>query len=145
MRCYAYEPVPENFAALVKNIGANQAEVLPFNQAVTADGRDLTIYHGTHSGEHGAFIHKPKNGSVDVTSTTLQEIFKENGIKRCRLLKLDCEGAEHEIVANLGGLHKRIDHVRGEIHLNKALREMGYTVEGTRDAFGPKSTGRYAR
>ena len=140
VRCYAYEPVPENFASLVKNVGANQAEVIPFNEAVTADGRDLTIYEGTHSGEHGAFIDSPVRGSYEATSTTLQAIFKDNNIKRCRLLKLDCEGAEHEIVANLGALHKRIDNVRGEIHLNKPLRDMGYSVEGTRDAFGPKSS-----
>jgi FkbM family methyltransferase len=139
VRVYAYEPVPANFTSLAMNVGANQAEVIPHNLAVSSDGRDMTIYMGNHSGEGGAFVDLTaqqhlNRGSVEVKSTTLEQIFEVNNIETCRLLKLDCEGAEHEIVAGLDGLVEKIEHVRGEIHLNQPLRDMGFTTEETRDA-----------
>jgi FkbM family methyltransferase len=139
VRVYAYEPVPANFTSLAMNVGANQAEVIPHNLAVSSDGRDMTIHMGQHSGEGGAFVdltakQHVNRGSVEVKSTTLQKIFEVNNIGQCKLLKLDCEGAEHEIVQNLDGLTERIEHVRGEIHLNQPLRDMGFTVKGTRNA-----------
>ena len=48
-----------------------------------------------------------------------------------KLLKLDCEGAEHEMLADCGGWRDRVDHWRGEIHLIPVLSALGYTVEGT--------------
>ena len=131
VRCYAYEPAPENFASLVMNVGANQAQVIPRQLAVSADGRPLEYRYGRHSGEGGAFIDKDSR-SVLVASTTVGEIMETNRIERCRLLKLDCEGAEHEIMADSDDWLERVDHIRGELHLNKRLRGMGHTLEKTR-------------
>ncbi len=38
------------------------------------------------------------DGAIDVLCTTIEEIFQENAVDRCDLLKLDCEGAEYEIL-----------------------------------------------
>lgn len=143
VRVYAYEPEPANFASLVMNIGANQAEVIPRNLAVTADGRSLSFHYGAHSGEGGVWAdldarqHKGR-ANLDVDSTTVEAILRTNEITRARLLKLDCEGAEHEILAGSKGWKSQIGYLRGEIHLNARLRDAGYTVDKTLAAFPAK-------
>ena len=48
------------------------------------------------------YDHKMKNSnSIQVDSITLQKIFDLNNIKKCNLLKLDCEGSEYEIIDSL--------------------------------------------
>ena len=48
-----------------------------------------------------------------------------------KLLKLDCEGVEHEVLADCGEWRDRVEHWRGEIHMIPVLSALGYTVEGT--------------
>ncbi|MGH2686024.1 MAG: FkbM family methyltransferase, partial [Actinomycetota bacterium] len=61
-------------------------------------------------------------------STTLDGLLDDFGIDRLKLLKIDCEGSEYEVLfssRNVG----RIDHVRGEFHENPYLREKGYSMD----------------
>ncbi len=45
-------------------------------------------------------------------------IFSENKIERCHFLKIDCEGAEHEIIATTShAVFQRIDRIVLEYHL----------------------------
>jgi hypothetical protein len=66
--------------------------------------------------------------TFEVPSTTLDRVFEENGIVRCRLLKIDCEGSEHEVLSTCTVLG-RVDYLRGEFHINEYLREKGYSTE----------------
>ncbi len=59
---------------------------------------------------------------------TLDEIFDDNKIVRCKLLKIDCEGAEYEILPNARAL-SRVDYLSGEFHMNGPLRERGCSVD----------------
>ena len=49
-------------------------------------------------------------------------------ITRCKILKIDVEGMEHETLLNTSVLPK-VDYVVGEFHINKRLQEAGYSVE----------------
>ena len=136
VRVYSYEPEPKNFASLAMNVGANQAHVIPRNLAVTADGRDLDFKYGAHSGEGGAFHvqtakQRRRRGSIPVPSTTIPEIMRENELDEVKLLKLDCEGAEHEILRDSADWLPRVAFVRAELHLNDPLKAMGFTNEET--------------
>jgi FkbM family methyltransferase len=132
VRVLAFEPVPDLFRLLVANLERNGAtNVLPANLAVTADGRDLEmVLHGSNTGGATAQL------GLDVTdhrryrvpSTTLDRIFEDNGIDRCRLLKIDCEGSEYEVLLSSRQLG-RVEHLRGEFHENRHLREQGYSME----------------
>ena len=129
---HAYEPVPENFAKLKRNLTRNKiATVFPHKLAVSADARYLEMVRGGHSAEASAWFTPNSQERFRARSTTLRQIFEHNDLDRVKLLKLDCEGAEHEILANIGELIDRIDYVRGEIHMIAPLRARGYTVEGT--------------
>lgn len=110
----AFEPMPENYAALLENLERNNiTNVIPVNRAVTKDGRQVSIStEANHSG--GANIYKADGATVE--SVTLDDIFAAYNINRLSLLKIDCEGAEFEILGSANGLLKRIDALRGEFH-----------------------------
>lgn len=122
---YAFEPVPENFARLQRNIKANSLDnVIAINKAVTGDGRRVTIYGDLDVNAGGSSIFSSAAGgkAFNAESVTLKQILQEYAIERVRLLKLDCEGAEYEIVLAEPELLKRVDIIRGELHSNNALR-----------------------
>ena len=61
-------------------------------------------------------------------SITLDEIFDRYAIARCKLLKIDCEGAEHEILTNTSVLDG-VEWLSGEFHSGELLESRGCTVE----------------
>jgi FkbM family methyltransferase len=134
LRIYAYEPIPENFKRLLHNLEVNGVRnVKAYPWAVTADGRSFPILHGTHSAEGSGFFNPAvAYAAFPVKSTSIPAILGRHHIKRVKLLKLDCEGAEHEILADSEGWMSRIDYVRGEIHMIPTLVTEGYTIEGTK-------------
>jgi len=133
---HSYEPVAENFARLKRNLRRNKVTTVhPHKLAVTCDGRYLTMVPGSHSAEGSAWWTSsyPPQAEFRVRSTTLQRILYDNGIGQVKLLKLDCEGAEHEILraAVDDDILDRFDYVRGEIHMLPPLAAEGWTVAET--------------
>ncbi|MBI4345970.1 MAG: FkbM family methyltransferase [Elusimicrobia bacterium] len=56
----------------------------------------------------------------EVDVLTLEDVFKEHRIERCQLLKLDCEGAEYEILLRAGrAVLERVDRIVMEVHLDR--------------------------
>ena len=54
----------------------------------------------------------------------LSDIFKENDIDNCDLLKLDCEGAEYDILYNTPEeILNKIDQMAIEVHQGKNEKE----------------------
>ncbi|MDH7512868.1 MAG: FkbM family methyltransferase [Clostridiales bacterium] len=132
---YAFEPVSINFRNLIRGIEANGIRnVRAFQLAVTADGRKLEMLY-SHSFTGGSTTLEIQKENIStahlvekVASKTLDQIFNEFGIDRCKLLKIDCEGSEYEILYSAKCLD-RISNIRGEFHMNKTLAAKGYSIE----------------
>ncbi|MBI4976113.1 MAG: FkbM family methyltransferase [Spirochaetes bacterium] len=126
---YAYEPVPDNYRHLTMNIAANGVtNIKPFNRAVTADGRDITI-NVSFDNSGGATAWAPKADDIkydQIPSTTVDTILTENRISKCKLLKIDCEGGEYEALLHARKL-SRVEYLSGEFHTNSFLTSKGYT------------------
>jgi FkbM family methyltransferase len=127
----AFEPDPVNFSNLLANIAANGVDnVIPHRLAVTRDGGPFTLDRppdnsaaaGGYYAAHGGYARSTAD------SITLDQIFERYAIGRCKLLKIDCEGAEHEILASTSVLD-RVEWLSGEFHINEMLKDRGYTVE----------------
>lgn len=133
---YALEPMPTTFLLLKRNLGRNHvANVIPLHLAVSGDGRPLHIqmWPDNTGGATGFLDHRsPHATAVDADAVTLDELFGLLDIDRCQLLKVDCEGAEHEILAATGVLD-RVDEVRAEFHINDHLESCGYSIESLAD------------
>lgn len=99
-KVYSYEPSQENFHFLTENIKLNRLQnIKPYQLAVSGRRGKTRLYiDKKHSTDHSTAIATPGMFSEEVDSVTLQDVLDNNEIESCDLLKMDCEGAEYEIL-----------------------------------------------
>ena len=133
LQIYAYEPSPDNYRHFLDNLDTNHiSNVQLFNQAVTADARKLKMiaYYECNSGGATGQLREmelPHRVNFEAQSTTLDAIFSERRLASCKLLKIDIEGSEHEVLMNARCLSK-VEFLAGEFHENDYLLEKGYSI-----------------
>jgi FkbM family methyltransferase len=112
-KVWAYEPNSENFRRLVENVQKNGLGNLIgcYNFAVTGDGRIVKISTNPQNSGGGHIY----GDGEEVPSLTLADILEDVG-GHIDLLKIDCEGAEYEILEGAGELLGKIGAIRGEFH-----------------------------
>ena len=99
-KIYCFEPVLDNYRIFLDNVKLNNLEnVFSFNTAVSKQDGNIPLYLNDDASGHSVFL--KSSNSIQVESITLQKIFDLNNIKKCNLLKLDCEGSEYEIINSL--------------------------------------------
>lgn len=127
-KIYAFEPASNSFELLKKNIEMNKlSNVITENYAVLKNSGTATLFVDKNfaigNTMFGAGSHSEKE---IVTAISMLNIFDKYQIKRVDLLKLDCEGAEFEIILNLTKNElEKIVKISAEIHHNIG----NYTVE----------------
>lgn len=154
---YSYEPMSDNFRLLDENIKLNKLEnrVFAFNLGIAAKREKRKLYLGKspfHSflpAASSPFNVLYSDGErtneqsfLEINCISLKDIFDENKISECDILKIDCEGAEYEILYNLSDSYfKRIKEIRMEYHnhlnqyknngeyLKSFLTDRGFSVE----------------
>jgi FkbM family methyltransferase len=114
---YSFEPIEDNFNLLKTNLEINNIKnVFPFNLAVTKNLDEVNLFLSDDESAHSIISKESK--SIMVKSISLQKIFDENKIDTCKLLKLDCEGAEYEIIKSLPSEYlDKIQNMAIEYHL----------------------------
>lgn len=114
---YSFEPSPYNFAQLEKNVALNQANnIRIFPNAVASTDRKITLFlDNMNPASNNIYM---KGGSeVEVDAISLPTLFRRQGIRACDFFKIDCEGAEYEILMTLDpGLLSRIGKIACELH-----------------------------
>jgi FkbM family methyltransferase len=140
---YAFEPFPESFALLEENVRLNRLGNVKLSpQAVGARPQErLTLYASGEAVQHRTTGSAAPTAipTFEVTSTSLDRIFEEHNLTVCDYLKIDCEGAEYDILFNAGeSTLARIRHLCLEYHdgvtahthadLARFLREKGFHV-----------------
>ncbi len=105
-RVLTVEPVAENFRLLCDNLRRNRLDhVQPIQAAVLGIRADeITVYcSAAGSGHHSVIPELAGNlqGSQRVPGLTLEMLFDRFQLERCDFLKMDCEGAEFEILHSL--------------------------------------------
>lgn len=142
---YAVEPEESTYRQLIRNIELNRlANVTPLKLAVGDTEGSITLHADTNRLFSSIFAsvngHVVKGEDQEVQVTTLEKLMNAHGIERCDYLKLDCEGAEHRIVASLSEpAAGRIDQITMELHkvpgftgeaLTRRLDDLGYARVG---------------
>jgi FkbM family methyltransferase len=118
----AYEPFPENFACLEKNV-APRENVEPVREAVAGETGVLKLFrprNESNSGSYSSFAYDEQALSEEydeVPAVTLDTLFDRHAIDRCDLLKMDVEGSEYEILYSASDATlARIERIHGEYH-----------------------------
>jgi len=116
-RIFCFEPDPENFKLLERNLNLNQIpNVLIFNMAVSRTSSKINLYKNDDESGHSIVL--PSSNSIEVESITLDDFLHKFQITHCSLLKLDCEGAEYEIIESLSKVNFQIfQNIILEYHL----------------------------
>ena len=131
-RIYAYEPASGYYSVLVDNITLNgmAARIRPCNAAVASDNNGRRLNLIGRSFFFPSLIAESDCTAApaeQVASTTLTEIIKTNRLQRIDLLKIDCEGAEYEVLYSTPPESlQRIGRLRMEYHnLDASSRHVG--------------------
>jgi FkbM family methyltransferase len=139
-KVYAYEPTPGSYALLIQNTQLNQINnIHSYPNGVWSSDGEISI--DTEVGEPVQFISRAvvegetlPSGKVTVRCFSMASLFASNAIARCDLMKLDCEGAEYEILFKTPDeLLSRIDRIVMEYHDNSTQfthRDMAAFLEG---------------
>ncbi len=102
-KIFAFEPYDKSFEVLMKNLNINKIKnVIPQNLGVSKDTGTSTLYLKKNF-SIGNSIYKNSNLDlkINIKTISVQDIIKNNDIQKIDILKLDCEGAEYEILLNL--------------------------------------------
>jgi FkbM family methyltransferase len=141
-RIFAYEPIPLNFKQLKSNLDSNKsfAVMRCYQKAVSNHLGNISLSYEREDGftVMASMLNATQGNTIQVQSTTLPEIFEENKIAKCDLLKLDCEGGEYPILFDCPQRYlSRISQIVMEVHgsyepnyniesLERYLRERGF-------------------
>lgn len=129
LKIYAFEPVKQNYENLLKNIEINNIKegiITVENVAITEDRRNIDIITPLDNTGGSSFVIERNlnainsNINLNVKSITFDDIFEKYNIDKCKLLKIDCEGAEYEILYSASENNlKKCENMRSEFHGNE--------------------------
>lgn len=122
-KIFAYEPHKENYDLAVKNIQKNGISAININNLAVWSEAGKTIClsdgEGAQTGEHAVKIDGEKNSgkSLQVSTISIRDIFINNRIVFCDLLKMDIEGAEYAaLFAAPDEIFEKISYICLEYH-----------------------------
>lgn len=107
-KVYAFEPDPDNFALLAKNVGINgYKNVILVQKAVSNKNGKIKLFLSEDNTE-GHIIYDLNDGrkSIEIESVRLNDYFK-NYDGTIDFIKMDIEGAEGEAVCGMSDLLKK--------------------------------------
>jgi len=134
-KLFSFEPVPVNYAQLKRNRDLNSTRKIKcFPQAVAGHTGVINLtFDPSDSFTTSATMfasEKEAGKSLAVPCVTLQQLMDENGIGKCDLLKMDCEGAEYDILYNCSADYlQRIDQIAMEVHCGQKENQNIETME----------------
>ncbi len=112
-KVHAFEPSPENFSTLKKNIAANLIENVILNPKAVSDqsGRARLFLSESNSGDHRIQSADETRESVEIETVKLDEYFQRLS-DRVDWIKIDTQGADCAIIKGAEGLLKKNPHLK---------------------------------
>lgn len=95
---YSFEPHPENFRLLKKNVSLNGLKNVRLSRTGVSGGGGECALFTDEENTGGHSIYGKGGRQLRIRCTTLSDILSSNSIDSCDFLKMDCEGAEYGIL-----------------------------------------------
>ncbi|MBX4196766.1 FkbM family methyltransferase [Candidatus Pacearchaeota archaeon] len=127
----AFEPAPSNFKLLQENIALNNLKnITAYNEAVSSKKGVLTMFFSDNPLCHSIYESPSARNKQHVNATSLADIMKRNAWASLDFLKMDCEGAEYDILFSCSpAILKKIRMIGLEYH-NLDSRKNIRTLKG---------------
>ena len=135
-KVYAFEPVKDNFTQLKENIALNKNKnIIPLNLAVSSKNEKKTIFlSDDNTGGHSLYKELVNSSKkIIVEAISLNYFFNKYNLRKVDFLKLDCEGAEYDILFNVTKANlRKVRQISLEYHnidKNKNVEKMKEFLE----------------
>jgi len=153
-RIFVFEPNPDAFQRLLKNIRVNELKnIYSFNKAVTSRKGGVTLRFARGSSEAATIMAEGTANDYDkemkIETVSLDQVVKDYQISKIHLMKIDVEGAEIEVLKS--GFQKALPLTekivieahspRLESEIEKFLSVLGFKVV-LKTPFGQSALGR---
>ena len=115
----SFEPTKESFLVLKNNVKINNFKnIIINNLAVGKTSKKRIFFVDNKYGISNTFYDRKIGLEKEIVqTTTLDEIYKKYNLEKIDFLKMDCEGAEFEIILNTSTeVLKKIKKISIEIH-----------------------------
>jgi len=146
-KVFSFEPQADNFRILKRNVRLNNlSNVYLFKKALAASQGLRKLYLSPQNTGGHSIQQRRSNRFALVDCMTLEQVFISNQINKVNLLKLDCEGAEYEILHGTSKSYlDRIDKIVLEYHdfegTSNDIRELEKYLG--KNGFKPRVTKQY--
>ena len=119
---YAFEPAPDNFAVLERNI-ANSKRIQGFNFGLGAEDAALELFHSDNPVNFGGYSLHPAGSDtsrkVRIQVRNIASVLAELSLQRIDVVKIDTEGAEWDILTAFpADILQTAQYITGELHGN---------------------------
>lgn len=131
-----FEPTPESFAALMEHIKLNElSNVKPFQLAVAAEASTRALQTTRNSERNSLLLAANDAEETLVRTVTLEQALQLAGFTHCGFLKLNCEGAEFEILLGASeSTLRNVDRIIVEYHESPVLPQPQVILDKFREA-----------
>jgi len=134
----AFEPEPENYQIFLENIKVNNLEdrITVYNKAISGkEGTSYLYIDDVNPGSHSLvkeYVDHPGDNKIEVNTVILNSITEK--FKWIKIIKLDCEGAEYDILENsdlskVGGIVAELHNRDRTQKLMEYLMLKGYFIK----------------
>jgi FkbM family methyltransferase len=132
---YAIEPAEANYELLLRNIELNRLKnVVPTKMAVAKDTGKREIFAQEDATTGHSFYYRSNRNPVVVDTTSLVDFIDRMSIEKIDFLKMDCEGAEYEILMNCPErVFSMIQRIGMEYHFCEDKRDPQILVDILKD------------
>jgi FkbM family methyltransferase len=118
-RVFALEPFVNNYELLIKNKELNSLDNLSvFNIGCSGKSgmQTLHISQDKNTGGHSMHLKSQSMETIQIETIRLSEFCEKNNINKIDFLKMDCEGAEFEILESDEAVLKIVNKIAMECH-----------------------------
>lgn len=121
---HCFEPEPELFETLKKNVGMHSNVIL--NSLAIGPNDDEFLTTGLYDPNETEMNMKPPSS---VRCVSFKTYIEQNNISQIDFMKLDCEGGEYDIFndENMDWILKNVKKIAGEWHLTNAEQKAKFT------------------
>jgi FkbM family methyltransferase len=131
-KIYTFEPIPDNFEILKKNI-QNYNNIEVFNFGLGSKNGNFKVYLSNDPENFGGISFYPdpvgnkSNASISCEVKNINEVINKLNIQSIDLIKIDTEGAEYDILMSLQeNILKKVTWITGELHGNNDFELLDY-------------------